>query len=78
MKDIDNTIFKGKTMEYLELKKEYRRIGSAYSFDVLSGYVDFFSSVLNSIQDKRNTEYRINRLRLMVYRTLLKEKRHDS
>ena len=65
-------------MDYRKLKKEYERIGGTYSFDVLSGYVDFFGTILGSIQDKRNTEYRINRLRLMVYRGLLKEHRHDT
>ena len=61
-------------MNYRELKKQYERIGRAYSFRVLSGYVDFFTDTLNSVQDNRNTEYRINRLRLMVYRALLKER----
>jgi hypothetical protein len=65
-------------MDIKTLKREYEKIGGSYSTSVLAGYVEFFSFVLGSIQDKRNTEYRINKLRLMVYRMLLKEHEHDT
>lgn len=61
-------------MDYQKLKKEYERIGGGYTVKVLSGYIDFFTHILSLIADKRNMEYRINRLRLLVYRALLKEK----
>lgn len=61
-------------MRYKELKTKYEAIGKTYSIEVLSGYISFFSTLLKEIRNKRNSEYRINRLRLMVYRRLLKEK----
>ncbi len=71
-------IFKEKAMEYQNLKREYEKIGGSYSASVLAGYVDFFSTLLGSIQDRRNLSYRINRLRLMVYIRLLKEQKHEA
>ena len=61
-------------METRELKRNYEKIGKTYTDKVLSGYIDFFSNVLNSIKDKRNREYRINALRLKVYKRLLRSR----
>lgn len=61
-------------MNYQELKKRFEAMGKTYSFNVLLGYINFFSTVLKGVKNKRNLEYRINRLRLMVYKRLFKEK----
>jgi len=61
-------------VDWKTLKTSYEKIGKTYSDKVLSGYIDFFSTVLNGVKDKRNLQYRINRLRLMVYTKLLKGK----
>ena len=63
-----------KTVDWKTLKTSYEKIGKTYSDKVLSGYIDFFSTVLNSIKDKRNIQYRINALRLRVYKRLLRNR----
>jgi len=61
-------------MDWKTLKTSYEKIGKTYSDKVLSGYIDFFTTVLNSIKDKRNREYRTNALRLKVYKRLLRNR----